>query len=147
MKDYKLSLPVQAIPKVVPELLKAKCDHLVLLVNGSTDEAKELAVKYKDFGFDWILTTQGAEVPPKEPAKIQGTDAHLIELGEKAEYAIVVGLYKSGSPSFRYERSSAGPSIRGRHGNNGSANRVPTIAAKLRIGWSQAEAGGSPHRT
>jgi hypothetical protein len=104
MKDYKLLPPMQAIPEVVPELLKAKCDHLVLLVNGSANEAKDLARKYKDFGFDWILTTQGAEVPPKEPAKIEGTNAHLIEIGEKAEYAIVVGLYKNGSPSYRYER-------------------------------------------
>jgi hypothetical protein len=104
LKDYKFLPPTQAIPQVVPELLKAKCDHLVLLVNGSPDEAKDLAVKYKDFGFDWILTTQGAEVPPKEPATIQGTKAHLIEVGEKAEYAVVVGLYKNGSPSFRYQR-------------------------------------------
>ena len=28
----------------------------------------------------------------------------MIEVGEKAEYAVVVGLYKSGSPSFRYQR-------------------------------------------
>jgi hypothetical protein len=104
MKDYKLSPPMQAIPQVVPDLLKEKCDHLVLLVNGSAGEAKDLALKYKDFGFDWILTTQGAQVPPKEPAKIEGTNAHLIEVGEKAEYAVVVGLYKNGSPSYRYQR-------------------------------------------
>ena len=58
LNNYKFLPPTQAIPQVVPELLKAKCDHLVLMVNGSDQEAKDLAVKYKDFGFDWILTTQ-----------------------------------------------------------------------------------------
>jgi hypothetical protein len=28
----------------------------------------------------------------------------LIEIGEKGEYAVVVGLYKNGSPAFRYQR-------------------------------------------
>ncbi len=103
LNDFKLLPPRQALPEIVPDLKNAKCDHLVLLVNGTPDEAKQLAVTYKDFGFDWVLTTKGAEVPPKDPSKIDGTNAHLIEIGEKAEYAVVVGLYKGGNPSYRYQ--------------------------------------------
>ena len=50
------------------------------------------------------MATHGAEEPPKEPVKIEGTKSHLIEVGEKGEYAVVVGFYKNGNPSFRYQR-------------------------------------------
>jgi Cytochrome c554 and c-prime len=74
----------------------------VLLVNGEPDEAKELARRFKEF--DWVLTTHGAQEPPKEPMKIEGANSYLVEVGQKAEYVVVVGFYKSGSPSFRYQR-------------------------------------------
>ena len=32
------------------------------------------------------------------------TNARLIEVGEKGEYVVVVGFYKNGDPSFRYQR-------------------------------------------
>ena len=51
-----------------------------------------------------MLATHGAEEPPKEPAKIEGTDAYLVEVGQKAEYVVVVGFYKNGKPAFRYQR-------------------------------------------
>ena len=38
------------------------------------------------------------------PGTIPGTNSHLVEVGQKAEYVVVVGLYKNGSPSFRYQR-------------------------------------------
>ncbi len=101
-KDLLLAEPVQAIPDILADLENAKCDHLVLLVNGEPDEAKALARRFKVF--DWVLTTHGAEVPPKEPAKIEGTDSYLVEVGQKAEYVVVVGFYKNGKPSFRYQR-------------------------------------------
>ena len=50
------------------------------------------------------MTAHGAEEPPKEPGTIEGTHAHLIEVGQKAEYLVVVGLYKDGSMPFRYQR-------------------------------------------
>jgi hypothetical protein len=100
--DLTLMEPNQAIPEILADLVNAKCDHLVLLVNGDPDEAKALAVKYKIF--DWVMTTHGAQVPPNEPMKIEGTESHLIEVGEKGEYAVVVGFYKNGKPSFRYQR-------------------------------------------
>ena len=41
---------------------------------------------------------------------IEGTKSQLIEVGHKGMYVVVVGLYKNGQPSFRYQRCR---SIRG----------------------------------
>jgi hypothetical protein len=49
------------------------------------------------------MTAHGAEEPPKAPAKIEGTDAYLIEAGQKGMYVAVVGLYKNGDKP-RYQR-------------------------------------------
>lgn len=100
--DLTVKAPLQALPEIRAELINAKCDHLILLVNGDAAEAKELANRYPEF--DWVLATKGAQVPPSEPAKIEGTKARLIEVGEKGEYVVVVGFYKNGDPSFRYQR-------------------------------------------
>ena len=103
--DLTLKDPKQAIPEIVADLVNAKCDQLVLVVNSSPDEAKDLARHFKDvIKFDWVVATHGGAVPPKEPVKIEGTDSYLIEVGEKGEYVVVVGFYKNGDPSFRYQR-------------------------------------------
>ena len=101
--DLKLLEPYQAIPDILPKLRDAKCDHLVLLVNAEPEEAKDLARRFTEF--DWVLATHGAEVPPNEPTKIDGTkNSYLVEAGHKGTYAVVIGFYKSGTPSFRYQR-------------------------------------------
>ena len=100
--DFSLLEPYQAIPRILAELRDKKCDHLVLLANAEPAETKDLAKRVPEF--DWVMTARGAEVPPNEPGTIQGTQAHLVEVGQKAEYLVVVGLYKNGNPPFRYER-------------------------------------------
>ncbi len=102
LTEIKLLEPQQAIPEILPKLLEAKCDHLVLIAFADPDETKELARRYKDF--DWVMTAHGAEEPPNTPTKIEGSNAQLVEVGHKGMYAAVVGLYKSGSPAFRYQR-------------------------------------------
>jgi hypothetical protein len=92
----------QAIPQILPGLRKANCDHMVLLANAAPDEAKALAVRFPEF--DWVLTAHGADEPPKEPTLIPGTKTRLVEVGKKGMYAVVVGFYKNGGSSFRYQR-------------------------------------------
>src|SRR3954468_21824981 len=100
--DLKLLDPWQAIPRFREKLLQEKCDHLVLLANADPAESKGLAARFPEF--DWIATARGAEVPPDAPGQIADTNSHLIEVGEKGEYAIVIGLYKNGTPPFHYQR-------------------------------------------
>jgi hypothetical protein len=99
--DLTLVDPVEALGQVLPKLREAQCDQLVLLAHAEPDEAKALARRFPEF--DWVMTAHGAEEPPKAPAKIEGTDAYLIEAGQKGMYVAVVGLYKNGDKP-RYQR-------------------------------------------
>jgi hypothetical protein len=94
--------PVQAISEILPALQSAHCDHLVLLSFANAAQTKELARRFPEF--DWVVTARGAEEPPNTPAKIEGTNAHLVEVGHKGMYVAVVGLYKDGPKPFRYQR-------------------------------------------
>ncbi len=100
--DLKFVDPEQALADVVPQMKAAGCDQFVLLAQAEPEEAKELARRFREF--HWILAAHGAEEPPKEAARIDGTDAYLVEVGHKGMFAAVVGLYKNGMPPFRYQR-------------------------------------------
>jgi hypothetical protein len=100
--DFTFMGPAAALAEVMPELKKAKCDQLVLLAHAEPAEAKELARRYPEFNF--VTTAHGADEPPKEPAKIDGSKSWLIEVGHKGMYVVAVGLYKNGRPPFRYQR-------------------------------------------
>jgi hypothetical protein len=100
--DLVLQDPEQAIVEVLPELRKAGCNQLVLLANAEIEETKALARRFPEF--NWVVTARGADEPPKEPTKIEGAKAPLIEVGHKGMYVVVVGLYKNQTPAFRYQR-------------------------------------------
>jgi hypothetical protein len=100
--DLTLVDPVEALEQVLPKLREANCDQLVLLAHAEPAEAKELARRFREF--NWVMVAHGAEEPPKEPTKIEGTNAHMIEAGHKGMYVAVVGLYKNGDTPFRYQR-------------------------------------------
>jgi hypothetical protein len=100
--DFALMEPFLAIPRILADMRDKKCDHLILLANAEPNETKELAKRYPEF--DWVMTAKGAPMPPKDVVTIPNTHTHLVEVGEKAEYLAVVGLYKNGNPPFRYQR-------------------------------------------
>ena len=100
--DLTLVEPYQSIPQVLPALRDAGCDHMVLLSFADPAETRELARRFPEF--DFIVTAGGAEEPPSEPQSIDGTKSHLVEVGDKGLYVVVVGLYKNGQPSFRYQK-------------------------------------------
>jgi hypothetical protein len=102
VEDLSLMEPDAALAHILPELRNAHCDHLVLLANANPQEAKELARRFPEF--DWVAAAHGADEPPIEPAKLEGTHAQLIEVGHRGMYVVVVGIYKGGSPAFRYQR-------------------------------------------
>ena len=103
--DFSLLEPFQAIPRILAKLRAENCDQLILLANAEPAETKELALRFPEF--DWIMTAKGPEEPPKEVGTIVGASGkktYLVEVGQKAEYVVVVGLYKNGNPPFRYQR-------------------------------------------
>jgi hypothetical protein len=92
---------VQALSQVAPELAQQKCDLQILLVHGHPLEAQELSQKFPQFQI--VATAGGAEEPPKQPKKIEGSGALLIEAGHKGMYVIVLGLYDDPA-QVRYQR-------------------------------------------
>jgi hypothetical protein len=100
--DLTLVDPVEALELVLPRLREAQCDQMVLLAHADPEEAQGLARRFREF--DWVMVAHGAEEPPKEPQRIEGSDAYLIEAGHKGMYVAVVGLYKNGDTPFRYQR-------------------------------------------
>jgi hypothetical protein len=97
--------PEPAITAVLPAL-KQKADLLVLLAYAPKDESLALARKFPDF--DLVITAGGAEEPPAQALEIRragSADAtRLVEVGEKGEYAVVLGVYSDPHRPVRYQR-------------------------------------------
>jgi len=94
--------PAKAIEELLPTLEQEKCDVLVLLVHADPDEAKELSNQFPQFHL--VATTGGAEEPPSKMRKIEGSQAHLVEVGHKGMYVAVLGIYDDPDQPFRYQR-------------------------------------------
>lgn len=91
----------EALREVLPKLEAAQCDLLVLLAHVSTEETRELARKFPQF--DLIVTAAGGGIPTYEPETIEDSKAKIIQVGSKAMYAGVLGLFDDGEP-IRYAR-------------------------------------------
>lgn len=100
--DINLEKASAALKTVTPQLEAEKCDHLVLLVYGSPDEARALAKEFP--AYRWVVSAVGADEPPHEVEKIAGTNSYLIETGHKGMYAVTIGFYPDSNPSFRYQK-------------------------------------------
>lgn len=100
--DLVLMSPDEALAEVAPPLRDGNCDQLVLLVYGDAEEARRLARKFPIF--DWVVAAKGAQEPLLQAAPIEGTKSHLVEVGHKGMYVVVVGLYDDPSKPFRYEK-------------------------------------------
>lgn len=90
----------KGIEAVLPELKKA--DLLVLLCHGSPDEARKLGERFTEFQF--VIAARGADEPAFEPAKLPGENRWLIDVGHKAMYGVVIGLFDDPKTPVRYQR-------------------------------------------
>lgn len=91
--------PAKKLAEITPEIKKEECDSYILIVHGSEEETTALAKKFPLFNY--VLTSDTPSEPPAELRAINGNQ-HMIEVGEKGKYAIVLGLYKDGD--VRYQR-------------------------------------------
>jgi hypothetical protein len=89
-----------ALAKVVGQL--RDCDVRILLAHATVDETKALAKRFPQF--DVVVTSDGRDVPPQQPEKIEGSKARLIEIAPKAMYVIVAGFYDDPNEPVRYQR-------------------------------------------
>ena len=99
--DLAMSDPQEALAKVLPAL-REECDLLILLAHATMDESIELAKQFPDL--DLVITAGGPPEPPAKAKSIPGTKTLLIEVGQKGENAVVLGLYDDPGERFRYQR-------------------------------------------
>jgi hypothetical protein len=86
----------------VPALRKANCGLLILLAHATREETLELAKTFPEF--DVVATSGGYAEPPADGPRILGRKTQLVEVGEKGEYAIVLGLFDDAKQPVRYQR-------------------------------------------
>jgi len=87
-------------------LLKSRAGYLVLLAHATRDEAVELGKKYPDFNLIVCAGEAGfsSAEPPAQAEDIRKGGTKLIEVGEKGEYAVVIGLFDDPQEPVRYQR-------------------------------------------
>ena len=88
--DIVTAAPEEALAELLPQIKAEGCDQNVLMVYGDRDEAADLARKFDVF--DWVVAARGADEPPHEGQKIEGTTrgggSVLVEVGHKGMYAV-----------------------------------------------------------
>jgi hypothetical protein len=109
--DVEFAPAGESLAKAAAELAKAGCDHQVLLAFASPEETKKLAERFPQF--DFVVTSGGAEEPPAQPEKLPPhravpgaapVDRHLLELGHKGMFAVVIGLFDDPAHPIRAQR-------------------------------------------
>jgi hypothetical protein len=92
----------EALSEVWTELAKRDCDLHVLLAHASIDDSIRLAQKFPHF--DVVVTAGGAGEPTYEAEKIPETESILVQVGTKAMYVGIVGVFEDDSEPLRYQR-------------------------------------------
>jgi hypothetical protein len=93
--------PETALAELLPQIEADACDQNVLMVYGTSEEARQLAQKFDVF--DWVVAGRGADEPSHIAERIEGTTrgggSYLVGVGHKGMYAVVVGLYRQNGSS------------------------------------------------
>jgi hypothetical protein len=93
--------PLEALKKVGEELAGKKCDVLVLLAHAPMDEARKLAEQVPVF--DLVVASGETSLPSNELETVAGTKTRLMQVGLKAMYVSVVGIFDDPQNRLRYE--------------------------------------------
>ncbi len=93
--------PLDALKKVAEELTSQKCDVLVLLAHASLDEARKVAEQVPIF--DLVVASGETSLPSNELETVAGTKTRLLQVGLKAMYVGVVGVFDDPQNRIRYE--------------------------------------------
>jgi hypothetical protein len=73
----------------------------VLLAHASLDEARKLAQEQPVF--DLVVASGETSLPSHELEEVKGTKTRLMQVGQKAMYAGIVGIFPNETPKLRYE--------------------------------------------
>jgi hypothetical protein len=91
------------LAEVFPKL-QQEADYFLLLAYATIEETTAIVEKFPKFNM--VVTAGGGPEPPNVPTEIKGTNALMVQVGEKGMNAIVIGLYDDPDPKkqVRYQR-------------------------------------------
>jgi hypothetical protein len=143
-KGLKLLDPMAALKSVIPELVKAGCQRIIVLTYGSTQKEIDALVKQYPAITD-IVTSGNGDIPPAQPAVVPGTKTLVLETGHKGMYALALGIYDDPKEPLRYQRIP----LDARFGDN---EAIAKIFAKYQdtlanLGLQQLGVRAAPHPT
>jgi hypothetical protein len=93
--------PLEALREAGKELQEKQCDFYVLLAHAPLDESRKLA---KDVPmFDLVVSSGDTNLPSAELETVEGTKTRLMQVGQKAMYVAVVGVFNDEKAPLRYE--------------------------------------------
>jgi hypothetical protein len=99
----------KTLTQLLPQVQKKQCDLLVLLYEGSIEQAKQCAKAFPEFHVIQCLTRE--EEPPSQPDVVGST--LIVEVGHKGRHIGLVGAYRgaqSGAPfELHYQLVQLGP--------------------------------------
>jgi hypothetical protein len=91
--------PAMALPGLLAQLQKRRADFTVLLLQGSDNEAKQIAANHG--GFQVIQHLSAEEEPPENPTWVNSS--MLVTVGHKGRYVGLVGVYPSNKPGMPFD--------------------------------------------
>jgi hypothetical protein len=99
----------KTLTELLPQVQKKQCDILVLLYQGSVEQAKQCAQAFPEFHVIQCLTRE--EEPPAQPERVGNT--MIVEVGHKGRHIGLVGAYRgaqAGAPfELHYQLVQLGP--------------------------------------
>jgi hypothetical protein len=99
--EIELADPNTKLKEKLP-VLKEQADYLILMAHATVDESIELARQFPEFNL--VVTAGGPTEPPNAWTQVKGTNTLLIEIGQKGENVIVLGLFDDPQTPYRYQR-------------------------------------------
>ncbi|HMC12054.1 MAG TPA: multiheme c-type cytochrome [Pirellulaceae bacterium] len=93
--------PLEALKKAGEELQAKARDFRVLLAHAPLDEARKLAQQVPIF--DLVVASGETSLPSSELETVEGTKTRLMQVGLKAMYVGVVGIFDDPKTPLRYQ--------------------------------------------
>jgi len=93
--------PATALAVASDELQMQKCDLYVLLAHTSLEEARVMVKEVPIF--DLVIAAGETNLPTHELESLEGSKTKLLQVGHKAMYAGVIGVYPGQTPPLKYE--------------------------------------------
>lgn len=90
------------IKEILPKLIAEQANILVLLVDGTSQEAESLGKQFPDFRV--VVPSETPSDPPRMSPKLVNNSQYMIEVGEKAKFAVVLGIFDDAEFPVRYQR-------------------------------------------